>query len=157
MAVFAGRLSGIDVTVDLDDSIPTVMADYEQIKRVIVNLIDNAAEAMTDSPVRSLTVRTAHTPVDTVELSVTDTGMGVSRADKEKLFLPYFSTKGRGTGLGLAIVSHIIKEHQGNVRVEENEPRGARFVVELNPVELNQVELNQDSSAPDGVPVTLKV
>jgi nitrogen fixation/metabolism regulation signal transduction histidine kinase len=152
MAVFAGRLSGIDVTVDLDDSIPTVMADYEQIKRVIVNLIDNAAEAMTDSPVRSLTVRTAPTLVDTVELSVTDTGMGVSRADKEKLFLPYFSTKGRGTGLGLAIVSHIIKEHQGNVRVEENQPRGARFVVELNPV-----ELNQDSSAPDGFPVTLPV
>ncbi len=148
MAVFAGRLSGIEVSVHLADNIPTVMADCEQIKRVIVNLIDNAAEAMTDSPVRSLTVRTAHTSIDTVELSVADTGMGVSLADKEKLFLPYFSTKGRGTGLGLAIVSHIIKEHQGRVRVEDNQPRGARFVVELNPVELNPVELSPDSTAP---------
>jgi signal transduction histidine kinase len=101
-------------------------------KRVIVNLIDNAAEAMIDSPVRRLFLRTAQTGQETVELAVIDTGAGISAADKEKLFLPYFSTKGRGTGLGLAIVSHIIKEHHGRVRVEDNIPTGARFVVELN-------------------------
>jgi len=112
MAVFAGRLDGIDVAISLDEKLPYVMADCEQIKRVIVNLIDNAAEAMTDSPVRSLSVRTTHSSFDTAELSVTDTGVGVTLADKEKLFLPYFSTKGRGTGLGLAIVSHIITEHR---------------------------------------------
>ena len=151
MAVFAGRLTGIDVSVHLGDKLPTVMADCEQIKRVIVNLIDNAAEAMTDSPVRSLTVRTAHTSIDTVEFSVSDTGMGVSVADKEKLFLPYFSTKGRGTGLGLAIVSHIVTEHHGRVRVEENHPRGARFIVELNPV------LAFDSVTANEPAATLKV
>ena len=63
-----------------------------------------------------------------------DTGAGISAADKEKLFLPYFSTKGRGTGLGLAIVSHIIKEHHGRVRVEDNIPTGARFIVELSTI-----------------------
>jgi len=151
MAVFAGRLHGIDLSVDLNDRLPTVMADYEQIKRVIVNLIDNAAEAMIDSPVRSLTVSTAHTSIDTVELSIADTGPGVSAADKEKLFLPYFSTKGRGTGLGLAIVSHIITEHQGRVRVEENHPRGARFIVELNPV------IALDNATPNESAVTLKM
>lgn len=151
MAVFADRLDGIEVSIELEETLPPVMADSEQIKRVIVNLIDNAAEAMTDSPVRSLTVRTVQRSLDTVELSVTDTGVGVTVADKEKLFLPYFSTKGRGTGLGLAIVSHIVKEHQGSVRVEENRPRGARFVVELNAV------VAPDVIALTDAPATLKM
>lgn len=132
MTVFAGRLEGVAVYLDLDHSIPWVMADKEQIKRVIVNLIDNAAEAMNEAPVRKLFIGTSSVGPETVELSVTDTGPGVSVADKEKLFLPYFSTKERGTGLGLAIVSHIVTEHHGRVRVEDNYPTGARFVVELN-------------------------
>lgn len=132
LTVFAGRLEGIAVSLNLDRSIPAVMADKEQIKRVVVNLIDNAAEAMIDAPVRELLVTTSQAGAETVQLSVTDTGRGVSAADKEKLFLPYFSTKGRGTGLGLAIVSHIVTEHHGRVRIEDNYPTGARFVVELN-------------------------
>lgn len=132
MAVFAGRLDGIVVALDLDRALPLVMADREQIKRVIVNLVDNAAEAMRESPVRRLEIATAQAAPDAVELSVTDTGCGVSASDKEKLFLPYFSTKNRGTGLGLAIVSHIVREHRGRVRVEDNIPAGARFIVELN-------------------------
>jgi signal transduction histidine kinase len=132
MAVFAGRLNGIDLVMDLDRKLPAVLADKEQIKRVIVNLVDNAAEAMTNAPLRRLHVSTCQAGPDSIELSVSDTGSGVSAADKEKLFLPYFSTKSRGTGLGLAIVSHIVTEHRGRVRVEDNQPTGARFVVELN-------------------------
>ncbi len=134
IAVFVGRLDGVDLSVTLDRGIPQVLADREQMKRVIVNLIDNAAEAMTDAPVRQLIISTSASSADSVELRVTDTGSGVSAADKEKLFLPYFSTKGRGTGLGLAIVSHIVQDHHGRVRVEDNKPRGARFIVELNAV-----------------------
>jgi len=144
-AVFAGRLDGIAVILKLAPQLPLVMADKEQIKGVIVNLMDNAAEAMSEAPVRELLVGTSQSGPDTVELSVTDTGSGVSAADKEKLFLPYFSTKSRGTGLGLAIVSHIIKEHHGRVRVEDNFPAGARFVVELN------AALSSDP-APDSMP-----
>jgi signal transduction histidine kinase len=66
-----------------------------------------------------------------VELVVADTGCGVSMVDREKLFLPYFSTKGRGTGLGLAIVSHILTDHNANIRVEDNYPVGARFTIEF--------------------------
>lgn len=132
MAVFAGRLDGIEVSVVLERGIPPVLADREQMKRVIVNVIDNAAEAMTDSPVRKLLIQTVQRSIDLVEASVTDTGCGVSRDDKEKLFLPYFSTKNRGTGLGLAIVSHIVTEHQGHVRVEDNIPQGTRLVITLN-------------------------
>jgi len=130
--VFSGRLEGIDLELSLDRTISQVMADRELLKRVIVNLIDNAAEAMTDSPVRKLEIATSQPSPDMLEVCVADSGCGVSRADKEKLFLPYFSTKARGTGLGLAIVSHIVTDHHGRVRVEDNYPNGARFIIELN-------------------------
>ncbi len=132
--VFAGRLDGISVSLDLAQDLPLVNVDPEQLKRVVVNLVDNAAEAMRDSMVKRLLVVTRATPADspdTVELLVADTGRGVSAEDKEKLFLPYFSTKERGTGLGLAIVSHIIADHGGRIRVEDNRPAGARFYVEI--------------------------
>jgi signal transduction histidine kinase len=98
---------------------------------VVINLVDNAAEAMQDSLVKELYIATQTGAAETVELVVADSGCGVSPDDKEKLFLPYFSTKGRGTGLGLAIVSHIIAEHGAHIRVEDNQPVGARFTVEL--------------------------
>ncbi len=158
MTVFAGRLEGIAVSLDLDRNIPPVMADREQMKRVIVNLIDNAAEAMNDAPVRELLVTTSQAGAETVQLSVTDTGRGVSAADKEKLFLPYFSTKGRGTGLGLAIVSHIITEHHGRVRIEDNYPTGARFVIELNALpSADAIAIEAQEGTHDNQPATLKV
>ncbi len=98
---------------------------------MVVNLVDNAAEAMQDSLVRNLYVATQPGAADTVELVVADSGCGVSPDEKEKLFLPYFSTKGRGTGLGLAIVSHIVAEHDAHIRVEDNQPAGARFTIEI--------------------------
>jgi PAS domain S-box-containing protein len=128
--VFSGRLDNIDVQTDFAPGLPPVNVDPEQFKRVVVNLVDNAAEAMRDSHVRRLLVATRSSP-DGVELLVADTGCGISPGDKEKLFLPYFSTKGRGTGLGLAIVSHILSEHGARIRVEDNRPTGARFYVEL--------------------------
>lgn len=155
MAVFAGRLEAIEVSVNLDRTIPPIMADREQMKRVIVNLIDNAAEAMTEGPLRRLTVATSQASAGIVELSVSDTGCGISGADKEKLFLPYFSTKARGTGLGLAIVSHIVTEHHGRVRVEDNPPLGARFVVELNALPGRDSGFSLETD--DIIPATLKV
>jgi PAS domain S-box-containing protein len=155
MSVFAGRLDGVAVSVDLDRTIPLVLADKEQLKRVIVNLIDNAFEAMNEAPVRKLLLATSHASADTVRFSVSDTGCGISAADKEKLFLPYFSTKDRGTGLGLAIVSHIVTEHHGKVRVEDNRPTGATFIVELNALSPADSALSSDAGDPH--PATLKV
>ncbi|MEO8098048.1 MAG: ATP-binding protein [Acidobacteriota bacterium] len=147
--VFAGRLEGIDLRVDLAPDLPLVNVDPEQMKRVVVNLVDNAAEAMRDSMLRRLLVATRATspdgsPADTVELLVADTGRGVSSEDKEKLFLPYFSTKERGTGLGLAIVSHILAEHGSRIRVEENRPAGTRFYVEIPVVLQDTITLPPD-------------
>jgi two-component system nitrogen regulation sensor histidine kinase NtrY len=131
LAVFAGRLENIRLRVDLAHSLPPVMIDREQFKRVVINLVDNAAEAMQDSLVRNLDVVTQLGPADTIELVVADTGAGVSPEDREKLFVPYFSTKGRGTGLGLAIVNNILSEHRAHIRVENNSPVGTRFTVEI--------------------------
>jgi nitrogen fixation/metabolism regulation signal transduction histidine kinase len=132
LTMFNGRLDGIRVHTELSANLPTVMADPEAIKRAIANLVDNAAEAMRDAVVREIQISTSLVESrDAVELAVSDTGHGVSREMKERLFLPYFSTKQRGTGLGLAIVSRIVEDHHGSIRVEENKPVGSRFVVEL--------------------------
>jgi nitrogen fixation/metabolism regulation signal transduction histidine kinase len=131
LAVFAGRLDEIEIRKDLASGMPPVNIDRELFKRVVVNLVDNAAESMQDSPLKRLLVTTQPTAAETVELTVADTGCGISPEDKDRLFLPYFSTKGRGTGLGLAIVSHILSEHNATVRVEDNTPQGARFIIEI--------------------------
>jgi len=138
--VFAGRLDEIDLRVDLASNLPHINADPEQFKRVIVNLVDNAAEAMRESLVRRLLVTTHSVSGESVELLIADTGCGISAEDKEKLFLPYFSTKGRGTGLGLAIVNHILSEHGARIRVEDNRPAGARFYVEIPAVAAAEAE-----------------
>lgn len=133
--IFDGRLKGINVHCDLSPGLPLIPADPEQMKRAVVNLIDNAAEALEKVPTREIWVRTTlDAQRDMVELVVADSGPGISPGALDKLFLPYFSTKQRGTGLGLAIVSRIISEHSGTIRVEHNRPTGAMFVIEL-PVE----------------------
>ena len=135
LKVFNGRLDGITVQRDLAADLPLVQADPEQMKRAVVNLVDNAAEALEVSPRKEIWVRTAlDTDRDLVEVVVADSGPGFPPEAKERLFLPYFSTKRDGTGLGLAIVSRIISDHNGTIRVEENEPAGTKFVIEL-PVE----------------------
>ena len=132
LGMFNGRLDGIRVEKQLETALPLAMADPEAIRRALANLIDNAAEAMQGSLVREIHISTALLEnKEAVEITVADTGHGVTREVKEKLFLPYFSTKKRGTGLGLAIVRRIIEDHRGSVRVEENQPLGTRFVVEL--------------------------
>lgn len=132
LSMFHGRLEGIQLHISLSPELPKVMGDAESIKRAIANLVDNAAEALREAIVREISVSTALVASrDAVEIIVSDTGHGVTRELKEKLFLPYFSTKKRGTGLGLSIVSRIVEDHHGSIRVEENRPVGTRFVVEL--------------------------
>jgi nitrogen fixation/metabolism regulation signal transduction histidine kinase len=146
VSLYAERLDGIRVDCRLSEDLPTLWLDTEQIKRALVNLIDNAVEALgqdadggngssaerKDSTERSISLESSYLKAsDSVRLIVADTGHGISRRDRDKLFLPKFSTRTRGTGLGLAIVSHIIADHKGRVWVEDNQPRGARFIIEL--------------------------
>ncbi len=132
LSLFNGRLDGVALHKSLAADLPRVMADTEGIKRAVANLVDNAAEATESAVVREIEISTALVASrDAVEITVADTGHGVTRELKEKLFLPYFSTKRRGTGLGLSIVSRIVEDHHGSIRVEENHPVGTRFIVEL--------------------------
>jgi len=135
--VFAGRLDGITLKTTLAENLPAVRADGGLLRSVVVNLIDNAAEALENSAYREIVVSTqSHSDSETVEICVSDTGHGISPEDKDKLFLPHFSTKGRGTGLGLAIAARIVAEHGGSIHVEDNLPVGSRFLVELPVAEL---------------------
>ncbi|HYO81387.1 MAG TPA: ATP-binding protein, partial [Bryobacteraceae bacterium] len=141
LGVFAGRLEGVDVVRSLTPGLPQVRIDREQFKRLVVNLVDNAAEAMDESLMKRLYIGTASPTPEIVELTLADTGCGITPADKEKLFLPYFTTKSRGTGLGLAIVNHIVSEHGAHIRVEDNQPSGARFIIELSAATVVDSEL----------------
>ncbi|HYS23305.1 MAG TPA: ATP-binding protein, partial [Candidatus Eisenbacteria bacterium] len=108
----------------------------------VVNLIDNAAEALENSAFREIVVSTlAHSDAETVVICVSDSGTGISPEDKDRLFLPHFSTKDRGTGLGLAIAARIVAEHGGSIHVEDNLPVGSRFLVELPVAELTPASL----------------
>ncbi|GGA76351.1 PAS domain-containing sensor histidine kinase [Edaphobacter acidisoli] len=131
LALFAGRMTTIRIIRKMESDLPLVMADPEALKRALGNLIDNAAEAMQQSLLRELTISTMLLENNIVELTIADTGSGLTDEMRERLFLPYFSTKQRGTGLGLAIAAKIIQEHQGTVRAEQNDPVGARFIIEL--------------------------
>jgi len=132
LALFAGRLDGITVQRDLGPGLPPVLADPEAIRRALANLIDNAAEAMQGSLLRVLGVSSSLSDDCTaVEVQVSDTGHGLTDEIRERLFLPFYSTKHRGTGLGLSIAAKIVQEHGGSLSAESNTPKGARFLLRL--------------------------
>ena len=131
--LYQERLDGVSLTLDLDRELPLSMLDIEQIKRVFVNLVDNALESLAAvSDEKQITITTSHDSERSVlRAEVADTGQGIEPADFRRLFEPYFSRRDSGTGLGLAIVQRIILEHGGHIRAERNHPRGAKFVIEL--------------------------
>jgi two-component system nitrogen regulation sensor histidine kinase NtrY len=130
LSLYEGLLPGIRFERRFAPDLPALRIDPEQMKRALINLVDNAVEAMDGKGTIVIT-----TEYDRVEgrarLVVADDGPGISPDDRDRLFVPHFSTKKRGSGLGLAIVSRIVQEHLGAIRAEDSRPRGARFVVEL--------------------------
>jgi two-component system, NtrC family, nitrogen regulation sensor histidine kinase NtrY len=121
---------GLEITITIPDNPPQVELDGEQFKRVLINIFDNAIQAMTNSGRIDVTVDFDMLS-ETAHVSIADNGPGIQDEDKEKLFLPYFSTKKDGTGLGLAIASRIVTEHGGHIRVQDNEPRGTVFSISI--------------------------
>lgn len=136
IAPFAENHSDIVFQFIADSRVPDVTMDREQIRRCVINLIDNAIGAVSAAPPQGegarIVVRTDYDKRRKfVLLEVADNGPGISHADKTRIFEPYFTTKEGGTGLGLAIVTSIVSDHQGYIRCYDNTPRGAKFVVEL--------------------------
>jgi two-component system, NtrC family, nitrogen regulation sensor histidine kinase NtrY len=124
--------AGVSVTMRAAPDFPLLEVDPDQIKRAVLNLVDNAVEALGGAG--EVSVELAWAPeTGQARVIVSDNGTGIASDDKDKLFVPYFSTKANGMGLGLSIVHQIVSEHGGNIRVEDNSPRGSRFIVELPP------------------------
>ena len=132
MALYEDRLDGVNVAVDVPAELPLILMDSLQMKRVLVNLLDNALDALAGEPVQELTIRCELARDETMaRLTIADTGRGIASDDRERLFTPYFSTRKNGTGLGLAISSRIVADHGGYIGVEPNSPKGTRFILEL--------------------------
>jgi two-component system nitrogen regulation sensor histidine kinase NtrY len=132
LVLFREAHPGIDFALTLEPDVPLVEVDEEAIKRAIINLLDNAVAACQAAERPQVVVSVEHHPaMGVVQLQVSDNGPGMTPDVKARVFEPYFSTKKDGTGLGLAIVSAIVSEHQGYVRLFDNEPRGTRVVVEF--------------------------
>lgn len=130
LALYDGNLSNAKIELKFDDSVPQTNIDAEQMRQVFRNLINNAQEAA--SEFITIEISTHYDSLlKIVRIELADDGAGIDRESKDKLFLPYFSTKKRGTGLGLAIVQRIIEDHNGYIRVQDNVPRGTRFIIEL--------------------------
>ncbi len=121
---------GIEIHTSIPDNLPLVYLDEEQFKRVIINIFDNAMQAMSDSGTIHVTID-FDIPLNKAYLSIADDGPGIKDEDKEKLFLPYFSTRTNGTGLGLAIANRIITEHRGYIRIRDNKPHGTIVTIEI--------------------------
>jgi two-component system nitrogen regulation sensor histidine kinase NtrY len=130
LSLYNGLLTEIDIRRHFAESLPKVSIDAEQIRRVILNLVDNAIEAMDRRGVIDIETR-LDAANNLVRVVVADNGPGIPPAERDKLFLPYYSTKQRGSGLGLAIVRRIVAEHGGSIDVTDNQPRGTRFAIEL--------------------------
>lgn len=120
----------LKINISVPEDTPLVDLDAEQFKRVLINLVDNATQAMGDSGIIDITVD-HNISTNRIFINVADNGPGINEEDKDKLFLPYFSTKKGGTGLGLAIADRIITEHMGYLRVRDNMPKGTVFTIEL--------------------------
>ncbi len=133
LSLYNGRTQGVQLVKNFAPDIPKLRIDPEQMKRVFINLLDNALEAMAGSrEARVLGIRTSCNPLQkSVRVEISDTGRGFPKEYQDSLFLPYFSTRSGGTGLGLAIVRQIISDHHGHVRAEPNVPLGTRIIIDL--------------------------
>jgi two-component system nitrogen regulation sensor histidine kinase NtrY len=139
LALYNGLFQAIHIERRLAPGLPPVRVDVEQIRRVVINLIDNAVEALgggasapSGSAPATIVIETQHDRANgVVRVTVSDNGPGIPAADRDKLFMPYYSTKQRGSGLGLAIVRRIIAEHGGSIEATDNLPSGTVFTIEL--------------------------
>lgn len=130
IALYRDELTFIDFKLDITDSLPRLNLDRQQIKQAMINLIDNAVSSIKNEG--SIHISISHDPIlKMVRIEVADSGHGISDKEKIRLFEPYFSTKKTGMGLGLTIVSTIISDHHGLISVQDNHPKGAKFVIEI--------------------------
>jgi two-component system, NtrC family, nitrogen regulation sensor histidine kinase NtrY len=147
MALYDDLLTGIMVSVDVPETLPPVLLDPLQMRRVFANLLDNALEALAGEPAPELRIRCELARDATMaRLTISDTGRGIAPEDQARVFTPYFSTRKNGTGLGLAISSRIVADHGGYIAVEPNSPKGTRFIIELPVCQESSLSMTSQAS-----------
>lgn len=131
VSLFKGVFADIEFNMKLSSNVPSsIQTDPEQMKRAFINILDNAVHAMNKKG--EIKIQTIFSRKNRrVRVEIADSGHGIPLQDKNKLFLPHFSTKQKGTGLGLTIVNKIISDHNGSIDVEDNHPHGAKFIIQL--------------------------
>jgi len=130
IVLYREGLERVDIQSNFGEDIPFLKLDHQQMKQAFINLIDNAVYAVNKEGI--IVIDVSYDPIlKIVRIEIADNGKGISDKEKTKLFEPYFSTKKSGMGLGLAIVNSIISNHNGVIRVQDNPPRGAKFIIEL--------------------------
>ena len=134
----------IQIKKSLDPNLAQLSIDPEQIRRVLINLFENATDAIDNGGIIQISTKIL-SGKKWVRIEFSDNGVGISSADREKLFLPHFTTKKRGTGLGLAIVNRIIIDHNGTIKVQDNYPQGTKFIIDLP---YSQITLENDKALP---------
>jgi two-component system, NtrC family, nitrogen regulation sensor histidine kinase NtrY len=131
LALFQGIFTDIEFQVEYASDVPeTIPADAEQMKRVLINILDNAIDAMNKKGKIVIRSSFAAEP-PRILIEIVDSGPGIAVEEKQKLFLPHYSTKKKGTGLGLAIVNQIVRDHNGSVDIENVKPHGAKFTIQI--------------------------
>ncbi len=140
-SLYTSAHKDIKFYLDRDEHAPLINFDRSQIRRMLINLIENAVWAVDGSG--EISLKSVYDEKNgVIRIEVSDTGMGIDDLDKSKIFDLYYSKKKGGSGLGLAIVQRIITEHNGRIRVEDNKPKGTRFIVELSAVEEEKISNN---------------
>jgi two-component system nitrogen regulation sensor histidine kinase NtrY len=131
ISLFTGIFSEIEFEKQFSPGIPSpLMIDPEQMRRVFINLIDNAIDAMNKKG--KIQISTSFNKIQQrVNIEIADFGPGIPQKERERLFHPHYSTKKKGTGLGLAIVNQVVSEHNGTIEVEDNKPHGAKFIIQI--------------------------
>ena len=130
VSAYNGTRESLEIDTRLDEGVPLFPLDREQLRRALINLVDNAIQAMDHRGHLEITTEFRE-QLGQVKITIADDGPGIPPAMRDKLFVPYFSTKKKGTGLGLAIVQRIISDHGGTIRLTDNTPRGTRVVIQL--------------------------
>jgi two-component system nitrogen regulation sensor histidine kinase NtrY len=138
--IYRDTSNNVNFEMNLDKNVPEFKFDPDQLKRVFVNLIDNAVAAVQNEPNPTIKIQTEYNKAQQVlKISISDNGVGIPQRDKVRVFEPYFSTKEKGTGLGLPIVKSIIEDHSGVIRALDAEPKGTKMYIEIPVIPLEGV------------------